>query len=334
VRANVTEAAETAKPRVGARPLRRLAAEGRFSGRDLGILLVLIVMFAGLAAASPAFRTSANLSNVLDQASVNGIAACGVTLAIVSGAFDLSLGSVSAVAAIVAVMVASGHGTVVGFLAALGAGIVLGALNGVFIAFGRINSFIATLATSFAYGGLATAMTGGQIVSTTAGGFQIAEDSWAGITDASWLFIGVAIVTGAVLAFTGFGRGLYAIGGNAEAARLAGLRIWAYRVAVLAISGGCAALAGIVAASRIGSAQPTVNSDLALTAIAAAVVGGTSILGGEGTVWRAVIGVLILELISNGFDLLNINPIYQDVVYGALILAAVGLDQLLRRRRL
>jgi ribose transport system permease protein len=333
VSVKATEPAGAAQPRGVAQPLRRLAAGGAISVRDFGIAAVLIAMFAGLAIGSPAFRSTQNLSNVLDQASVNGIAACGVTLAIVSGAFDLSLGSVSAVAAIIAVISATSHGTPLGFLIALAAGAALGAVNGVFIAFWRINSFIATLATSFAYGGLATVITGGQIVSTTAGGFQVMDNTVAGITVASWVFIAVAIITGLVLAFTGFGRGLYAIGGNAEAARLSGLRIWRYRVAVLAISGACAALAGIIAASRTGSAQPTVNSDLALTAIAATVVGGTSISGGEGTIWRAVIGVFILALISNGFDLLNISAIYQDVVYGALILAAVGLDQLLRRRR-
>lgn len=314
-------------------PLRRFVTQGHFSARDFGIVVVLVVMFAGLAAASPAFRTSQNLSNIIDQASVNGVAACGVTLAIVSGAFDLSLGSVSAVAAIVAVMVASHHGTLPGFLLAVIAGLVLGVANGIFIAFGRINSFIATLATSFAYGGLATVITGGQIVSTTAAGFQVMNNDFLGITMASWLFIAVALFTGLLLTFTGFGRGLYAIGGNSESARLSGLRTWAYRVGVFAISGGCAALAGIIAASRTGSAQTTVNSDLALTAIAATVVGGTSILGGEGSIWRAIVGVFILELISNGFDLLNINAVYQDVVFGSLILIAVGLDQLLRHRR-
>jgi ribose transport system permease protein len=250
----------------------------------------------------------------------------------VSGGFDLSMGSVFAVAAIVSVIIASTSGTVVGFVAAIMVGIVLGALNGAFITFAKINSFIATLATSFAYVGIATVITAGAIVTTSSSGFRVMNDV-AGITGASWLFVAVAVVTGVLLAGTAYGRGLYAVGGNVEAARLSGLRIWAFRVTVFAISGVCAALAGFIAASRTGSADPSIGGNLALTAIAATVVGGTSIRGGEGTIWRAVIGVFILELISNGFNILGINAVYQNIVYGGLILVAVGLDQLLRRRR-
>jgi ribose transport system permease protein len=141
------------------------------------------------------------------------------------------------------------------------------------------------------------------------------------------------VLLGLLLAYTRFGRGLYAIGGNPEAARLSGINVSFYRIVVFALSGACAGAAGIIAASQAGSADTSIGSTLALLAIASSVVGGVSILGGQGAVWRAVVGALILELINNGFVLLNLNPVYEDVVFGFLVLLAVGMDQLLRRRR-
>jgi ribose transport system permease protein len=306
-------------------------AKRRLSPRDYGIIAFLVLIAAGLSVSSSSFRTMSNVGNMLNQMSWEGIAACGATLTIVAGGFDLSQGSVYAFCAIISVLLAGSLGTVGAFAIALVIGFGLGAINGGVIAFGRVNSFIATLATSYMFLGLATVVTGGNVASTSASGFMVMNDTY-GITVAAWVFVGVAIVTGALLAFTRFGRGLYAIGGNPEAARLSGIPIWLYRVVVFGISGTCAATAGIIAASQAGSADPSIGSTLALTAIAATVVGGTSIMGGEGAVWRAVVGTVIIELIDNGFVLLNLNPVYEDVVFGALVLLAVGLDQLLRRR--
>lgn len=306
----------------------------RVSARDFGILVVLVAMAIALSASSSSFRTLGNVANMLNQMSWEGIAACGATLAIISGGFDLSQGAVYAFCAILSVILAP-HLTPFGaFAVALLVGFGFGALNGGVIAYGRINSFIATLATSYVILGFATVATGGNVETTAVGGFMVMNDTYGGITIAAWVFFVVALLTGVLLAFSRFGRGLYAIGGNPEAAHLSGISIPLYRIVVFGISGACAAVAGIIGASQAGSADPgtSVANTLALTAIAATVVGGTSIMGGEGAIWRAVVGTVILELINNGFVLLNLNPVYEDIVNGALILLAVGVDQLLRRR--
>lgn len=301
------------------------------SARDFGILIFLIVVVLALAISSPSFRTGANFGNIVNQMSMQGIAACGATMTIVSGGFDLSQGSVYAFCAIVAVMSAGSLGVLGAFILAVGVGLGLGAFNGAVIALGRANSFIATLATSYVFLGFATVLTGGNVATTSVANFMVMNDTF-GLTVAAWVFIAVAIALGLVLAYTRFGRGLYAIGGNPEAARLSGINISLYRIVVFAISGACAGAAGVIAGSQAGSADSSIGSTLALMAIASTVVGGTSILGGEGAIWRAVVGALILELINNGFVLLNLNPVYEDVVFGFLVLLAVGLDQLLRRR--
>jgi ribose transport system permease protein len=308
------------------------ASKRKLSARDYGIIVFLILIIVALAVSSGPFRSEANLSNIVNQMSMGGVAACGATLTIVAGGFDLSQGSVYAISAIVAVMAANTLGPLGAFALALIVGLGLGAVNGTVIAFGRVNSFIATLATSYAFIGLATIMTAGNVEESVAPHFMVMNNDVLGLTVASWVFIAVAMLTGILLAYTRFGRGLYAIGGNPEAARLSGISIPFYRVIAFALSGGCAAIAGIIEASQTGSADASIGSTVALLAIAATVIGGTSIMGGEGAIWRAVVGALIIELIGNGFILLNINSNYESVVFGVLILTAVALDQLLRRR--
>jgi ribose transport system permease protein len=303
--------------------------------REYGIIAGFIMLFVALSVSTSTFLTSANLVNVLDQSSIVGIIACGEALCIIAGTFDLSVASTAALAGIFTVQLSNHLGVasavVIGVL--VGAGI--GFANGIFVCYGRVNSFIATLASSIVITGVATAVTDGEVVSATHLSFSdISEPTaLAQITVPTWIWLGVSLITGLLLFRTTFGRGIYAVGGNADAARLSGLRTNGIRTTVFMISGACAALAGIALCSRTLSAQATTGSGLQLTAIAATVVGGTSILGGEGAVWRAVLGVLILGLIGNGFDLLGINSTYQQVVQGALILAAVMLDQFLRRRR-
>ncbi len=317
-------------------PANRVGLRRALVLRDYGIIGVLILLIVLLAATSRTFLTAANLSAVLDQAAVPGIAACGVTLAIVSGAFDLSLGSVYAVGGIVSVMVARKAGTALGDLGAVASGATLGAINGAIIAGLGINSFIATLATSFAFGGIAIALTSGVFVTTGAAHFGILGTLTpiGGMSVATWVFFGVALLTGVVLHSTGYGRTLFAIGGNREAARLSGIRVRLNQVIALGLSGTCAAIAGVIDASRTAAASSSSGSTatLALTAIAGTIIGGTSILGGDGAIWRAVVGVLILGLMADAFNLLGINGNVQEIVEGMLILAAVGADIALRRR--
>jgi ribose transport system permease protein len=303
--------------------------------REYGIVAGFLALFIALSLSTSTFLTRTNLVNLLDQSSIVGIIACGEALCIIAGTFDLSVASTAALAGIFTVELSNHVGVYPAVMLGVLIGAGLGLVNGVVVSYGRVNSFIATLATSIVITGVATVVTNGQVISATHLSFsQLSEPTGLEkITVPVWIWLAVALITGLVLFRTTFGRGIYAVGGNADAARLSGLRTNGIRTVVFMISGACAALAGIALCSRTLSAQATTGSGLQLTAIAATVVGGTSILGGEGAVWRAGLGVLILGIIGNGFDLLGLNSTYQQVVQGGLILAAVMLDQFLRRRR-
>jgi len=186
---------------------------------------------------------------------------------------------------------------------------------------------------SIIYGGLAILITGGNIVTVDNLRFgYIGQDGAFGITYVGWFFLGFTVLAIVLIARTTFGRYVYAVGGNAEAARLSGIRVDVIRTSCFAISGLAAGLAGMLLASRTQSAQADIGTGYELTAISAAVVGGTSIFGGDGAVWRGFVGIMLLAIIGNGFNLLNINTTYQQIVQGGLIFIAVAADQLLRRR--
>ena len=303
--------------------------------RDYGILISFLVLFAVLSFSTSTFLTEQNMANLLDQNAIFGILACAETLCIVSGVFDLSVSASLALSAIVAVSVGQADGSIAGFVAGTATGGLLGLVNGLVVTYGKVNSFIATLATSIIFRGLALVLTGGDIVTTNAGGFGVfgQNSGILGVTQASWLFLAVVLVTGVLLASTTYGRALYAVGGNLEAARLSGLRTGFVRTSVFALSGVLAGMAGLIEASRTSSAQASTGTGWELTAIAATIVGGTSILGGDGAIWRAVVGVFILALIGNGMNLASINSTYQQGVQGLLILFAVLADQWMRRRQ-
>jgi ribose transport system permease protein len=306
--------------------------------RDYGIVVSIGLLVVALSFGTDTFLTAGNLRNLVDQMVVVGILSCGITLCIIAGIFDLSTSAILAVSAIAGVFGTQALGVGGGFLVAVLVGAVLGALNGVIITGIGVNSFIATLASSIIFRGVAVILTGGSIVYPAAAqltDFRILAypTEPLGITLSSLVLIAVVATTWILLSKTTYGRSLYAVGGNAEAARLSGINVTRVQITVLVISGICAALAGLVLASRAGSAQASLGTGLELTAIAAAVVGGTSIMGGEGAVWRAVAGVLILQLFSNGFNLLGWDTTYQQVLTGSLILVAVSIDQVLRRKR-
>nr|WP_082534761.1 ABC transporter permease [Nonomuraea pusilla] len=315
------------------------AAARRFTRlHDFGIVLSVAAIVVALSLTTGTFLTTGNLVNLLDQAAVVGLLACAATVVIISGAFDLSITAVLAVSAIVAVVVTTHAGVPAGVVAAVAVGGLLGAVNGLIVVTVKVHSFIATLALSIMYRGLAVILTAGAIVYPPEDRLQAFQAlSWptvlGGVTASSLLFLAVAAVCWVLLSRTTFGRRVYAVGGNEEAARLSGIRVGSVRVAVFAISGVCAALAGLVLAARGGSAQASMATGMELTAIAAAVVGGTSVLGGEGAIWRGLVGVLLITLIGNGFNLLGWDTIYQQVVQGALILGAVSFDRVLRARR-
>jgi len=309
------------------------ATERRFEVRDLGIVLAFLALFVALSLATDTFFTQRNLLNILDQSAPLGIIACAVTICIIAGIFDVSTGAIYGVSAVVATKVAISVDPYAGLVAGAFAGLGLGILNGILIHYTRINSFIGTLATSIVYRGFAILITGGMIVTVTDEAFS--RPGTEELLDAKysvWVFAAFFGFTAFLLARTTFGRYVYAVGGNPEAARLSGIRVGLVLGGCYALSGLASGLAGVLAASRTSSAQADLGMGLELSAIAAAVVGGTSILGGEGAVWRGVLGVLTLAIIGNGFDLLSINTTYQQLVQGVLILLAVAVDQLVRRR--
>ena len=312
-------------------PLRR-----GFRIRDYGILVALVAIVVALSASTDTFLTKGNLINLLDQCAVVGLLAAGATVCILSGVFDLTASATLALSAIVGVKVAQHTNVLTGFAAAVVAGALLGLVTGTIVVRSGVNSFIATLATSIIYRGLAVVVTSGAILyplTTQADDFgMLTWPSVFDLTSATIVFVVVVAVIGVVVAATTFGRRLYAVGGNAEAARLSGIRVGSIHVSAYVISGVCSALAGLILASRAGSAQSSMATGLELSAIAAAVIGGTSILGGEGAIWRGVVGALLLTLIGNGFNLLGWDTTYQQVVQGCLILLAVALDRWLRRR--
>lgn len=308
----------------------------RIDFKDFGILGGLLAIVVYLTVSTTTFLTGQNIVNLLDQAVVIGLLAVGATLCIVSGVFDLSASATLAVSAIAGVFLTAQFGVTIGFLLACVVGGVLGTITGSIIVMTRVNSFIGSLAVSIIYRGLAIVLTGGMIMSVSQEqlqGFRVwALPAVGALTGGTILLIVVAVVLGFVLWGTTFGRRVYAVGGNAEAARLSGVRTPLIHISVFAINGVCAAAAGMVLASRAGSAQPSMGMGMELTAIAAVVIGGTSILGGAGAVWRTVVGVIILTVIGNGFNLLRWDTTYQQVVTGILILLAVSADAWLSRR--
>ena len=305
----------------------------RFQIREYGIVFVFLALFVTLSLSSDRFFQTQNFFNILDQWSAVGLLACAATICIISGVFDLSAGAMVSVSAVVACKVANSTSPWVGILAGVGTGLGLGIANGLAVHFTRINSFIGTLATGIMFGGLAIVITGGNIVTVTDAQFgALGQNDWLGLKFTGWVFIAFAVVSGVFLARSRFGRYVYAVGGNAESARLSGIRVGLVRGSCFALSGLAAGIAGVLLASRTASAQADLGRGMELTAISAAILGGTSIFGGEGAVWRAVLGVLLLAMIGNGFNLLGIDTTYQAIVQGALILVAVAADQLLRRR--
>ena len=307
----------------------------RLEFKDLGILAGLALILIYLSFATTTFLTPGNLANLLDQAVVIGLLALGATICIISGVFDLSASATLALSAIVGVTVTQTLGVAGGFVVALIVGGLLGTLTGTIIVTTRVNSFIGSLAISIIYRGVAVVVTGGMIVSVASeyrDPFRfLATPILGGITAGTVLFAIAAVILGLLLWRTTFGRRVYAVGGNIDAARLSGVRTPTIHIAAFAISGICAAAAGMVLAARAGSAQPSLGVGMELTAIAAVVIGGTSILGGSGAIWRTVVGVVILTVIGNGFNLLRWDTTYQQVVTGSLILLAVAADSWLSR---
>jgi len=292
---------------------------------------MLLAVCVILAIASPVFATSANLLNVALATSVTALLAAGQTFVIILAEIDLSVGAILGFSAAITAMVLRHHSTITGIVVGLAVGAAAGLVNGLLVTKTRMPSFIATLATLSILSGLALQLTQGNPVSVTDYNFQnIGQARIAGIPTPVWIMIVVFVVFvifGILLARTRFGRYAYATGDNAEAARLSGISVDRVKILAFVISGALAALAGFIVTARLSTAEPTAGTGLELEAIAAVIIGGTSLAGGRGDLLGTIVGALILGVIDNGMNLLNVNPFLQDVVKGVVILFAVLLDR-------
>ena len=300
-----------------------------------GILWVTLALFAFLAITTEGFLRGANMRNVLDQQSLILIGAAFSTLTIIGGGFDISQAAVFITSGIVSIQALNASGSAgLAVLAGVGLGLGAGVLNGLVVAYARINSFIATLATSFLWFGAGFLISDRSILRPASRDWaDLARQRVGLLTTATWFSIAIVALAWFILSRTKFGRHIYATGGNVEAAHLSGVNTRLVTAAVFALSGAAAGFAGTLNSARSGSALPSDDFSYVFSVIAAVVVGGTSIAGGEGAVWRTVLGALFLAFMVNGFNILQVDPIWQRVIQGIVILVAVGLDSWARRAR-
>lgn len=303
---------------------------------DYGIVAAVIGLIIVLSFAAPNFLTVNNFKNILDQNAYLALASFGMTLVIISGGFDLSTGPLFAFVGVVTAWVAANNDPVTGMIAGALIGLLVGVVNGTLITSLKVHSFLITLAIGIILGGFSLTITEGRLI-------QVPDDSFtnlgrgsliAGIPNSIVLMVLVGIVLSIILRRTVLGRYIFAVGGSPIAARFSGVPINRVVITTFAISGFTAALGGLIEVSRSGSGQadPGNASGLALDAIAAVVIGGTSIMGGRGAIWRTALGVLLLALIQNGFNLLGVAPQWRSIVSGAVIVIAVGLNSLSGRK--
>lgn len=319
----------TASPtRTRRSPMRALAAWALENGALVGLILLCV----GLFIATPAFLTVSNVINIGIQAAVVAILAFGMTFVIVTAGIDLSVGSVAALGAMVSAYSFTSLGLPgpLTVLIGLAVGAAAGAVSGLAIAFGRLPAFIATLAMMSVARGLTLVISNGTPIGT-APDVNLFGSSVLGIPAPIFAMLLAGIVCWFVLSRTVLGRSMYAVGGNADAARLSGIPVRRVLVSVYALSGLFAGLAGLVLAGRLQSAGPQAGTGYELDAIAAVVIGGASLAGGSGRATGTLVGAILLAVIRNGLNILNVSSFWQQVVIGVVIALAVGFDVFRRR---
>ncbi len=300
---------------------------------DNRLILIVIALVLALALLKPSFLKMNNLLNVLLHISTNGIMAIGMTVVLISGAFDLSIGSVMSLSGILAVLLMPYLGVWPSIAAAIVAGALCGILNGLIITKGKVNPFITTLGTMVLIKGLCLAITNSQPISPKNQQFNLI--SWGtlgGIPHPVIVFLVVAAAAALMLRYTNVGRNVYAIGGNEFSCKLAGIKVSRYKIVYFAICASLAALAGIMVSSRANIGSAVLGDNSSLIIIATVVLGGTSLSGGKGTILGTLLGIIIFGLIDNGMVQLDVKSYYQFVVRGTIILFVILADTLIARR--
>ncbi|MBL8292522.1 MAG: ABC transporter permease [Bryobacterales bacterium] len=296
--------------------------------------LTLIALFAGLSLASPHFLTGTNLSSVVRQTAVINIMALGMTLIIIAGGIDLSVGSILAFGGLLGTMaMEKGMPIPLGIAIGIAAGMFWGFANGFLTTTLRINPFIVTLGTLGIVRGIALIISNGLPVHQIPQQFSyLGEGTLLAVPFVLWILLLCAVAVHVILDHTRLGRSAFAIGSNPEAALYAGINVAFVTVAVYSIGGMLTGLAGMIEASRLMTGQPTAGQGYELQAIAAVVIGGGSLRGGEGSVVGTLVGAFIMGLLANGSDLLGISPYLQQAIIGAIIILAVAVDELRKRK--
>lgn len=308
------------------------AVLSRIGVQNVSLLIALILLVVVISAQDPNFLRYQNLLSIGTAITVFGLLAVVQTLVILLGALDISVGSVTGLTSVIGAMVFTATtSSVLGILSALLVGLVCGLINGIIIVYGRVNPVIATLATLAAFKGLAQIVSGGRSQGYTGSDplfTTLGRGTLLGIPVLIYIFVAIAIVTSVVLTYTDIGRNIYAIGGNNTAARLAGINLNRYIIGVYLVVGVVGGLAGVLLTARTGSGQPISGSEgLELEAITAAALGGAALQGGKGTITGTVLAVILLGVLSNGLTVLGVNPFWQNVAKGALLVIAVIIQQ-------
>ena len=290
--------------------------------KKLGPLIGLILLFVIISVMNDSFLEFSNLRNLLRQVSINAIIAFGMTFVILTGGIDLSVGSILALSsAVMANLIVTGTDPVLAIVLAAGAGLVLGGINGLVITYGRVAPFIATLATMTIYRGATLVFTDGNPIS------GLGQGDIAGLPVPAITMFLAFIILWFVLSRTSLGRKTYAVGGSEKVSYIAGIKIDRVKIFVYALTGMLCGIAGAIITSRLNSAQPTAGAGYELDAIAAVVLGGTSLAGGRGHIVGTLIGALIIGTLNNGLNILDVSSFYQQVVKGIVILLAVLADR-------
>jgi len=296
--------------------------------RRYGMLIVFLVIAISLSLYSPAFRSMSNLVNILQQNAVYAIVACGMLLMIIVGGFDLSVGAVAALSNVTAAYIFKISSIPLGIVGGLLLGVLVGVFNGILISKAKINPFVATLGSSTLVRGLLFVSTNAEPVYGLPSGYTVIGMGSIGPIPITTVIAGLVILlTLVILHYTLFGHHIYSVGGNEEAARLAGINVDRIKIATYGIGGFFAALGGLILLSQSNIGQPAVADGLPLTIIAIVVIGGTPLTGGVGNISAPIIGTLMLGVISNGLNLLNASPYWKPALTGLIVILAVASER-------
>lgn len=309
-----------------------LESLSRFLARDaVALIIALLIMMVVFSVTSPHFLNLRNMLNIGRSVAIMGTAAAGVTIGLIGGVFDLSIASVADLTAVVTSIVHLNYGVPAGLAMIIGLliGLLCGVTNGLIVVNLRINPIIGTLATAGIFRGIAFLLTKGQSHAVPGDGFRwLGRVKVAGIPSALIVMLIVMLVAHIILRYTKFGRNTYAIGGNPLASRLAGINVDRQRILLFMVVAFCASLSGLVLLSKLGTMIPNASAGTELAVIAAAILGGTALSGGAGTIQGTLVGVLILGTLRNGLVINNVNAYWQAIASGIALIIAVGIDRI------